>query len=123
MSEWSPAVSQILWAHSMGLTMQQFNHYMLDTSRGYTGVQAFKAKGVDSVVRMDEQDVVKQYAQDYTKYTSQDIANMNRDDFQHLQADLTTAGMSKDMYNPDFTRNANSQKHNSAVSKAVEQRC
>ena len=129
MTKWSPEVSQILRAHSMGFTLEEFNHYMLDSSRGYSGTQVFKPKGSDTVVRMDEKDVVKQYTQDYTKYTREDIDEMNRQDFQHLQADLTAAGRSKDMYNPGFTRNAGAQKSSittntqkNVVSKAVEQR-
>ena len=59
MSQWTPAVSQILRAHSMGMTLQQFNHYMQDRSHGFTGVQVFKPQGAAAAVRMDEQDFVR----------------------------------------------------------------
>ena len=107
MSQWTPAVSQILRAHSMGMTLDQFNHYMQDTSHGFTGVQVFKPQGASAAVRMDEQEFVRQYRPDYTKYTQQDINAMNSSDFQHLQTDLKAAGMPTDMYRQDFTKNVN----------------
>lgn len=112
MTEWTPQISQILRAHGLGLTLQQFNNYMEDKSHGIHGMQAFTPQGGEQV-KMNELDFVRKYRPDGTKYSQQDIDDMNSLDYQHLQTDLTASGNNANAYNADFTQNKQAEvKHN-----------
>jgi hypothetical protein len=75
---WTPATSQILRAHAMGMTMEQFNNFMKNPNQPLANP---------------------------TKYTKENIDEMNRQDYEHLQDEILSAGYSKDAYKSDFTRN------------------
>ena len=118
MSTWSPKVSQILRAHDMGMSLDQFNLYMRDTAQGYHGTIAFKPQGSDESVRMSETDFRRMYGADDYKYTPEQVKTMYEKDYAQLQSDLVQAGMDKDMYDRDFQLKA----ARTTVQSALQQR-
>jgi hypothetical protein len=96
MTKWSPRVSQILKAHSQGLTLEQYNYYMSkSTSNDVTTRRS----------AFDDAKMFKRDADGKVRYTDSDIADMNASDYKHLQADLQAAGYNPLDYDKDFTLN------------------
>jgi hypothetical protein len=83
---WRPTDSQLLQAHSAGMTLQQYLDFMGELSRGET-------------------DKLPEYSQEHIRLTG-DL------DFQHFQDELELGGYGRDMYNYnretlEFTLNPN----------------
>ena len=81
MTEWTPEVSMILRAHKMGMTMEQFNRYMVNVSNQ---TQAAYKEAMNM--------------------TSDEVAQQNRRDFLHFQDELLSAGYERDTYDDHFLR-------------------
>lgn len=99
MTQWSPDVSQILRAHSIGLTLHEFDYYMDRLSTGGS-ISRKTAYQFSQLYKRDPDGKVRSI------YTEQDVDAMNREDYFHLQEDLLRAGYDRNLYNSDFTLNA-----------------
>ena len=83
MSEWTPKSSEILRAHEMGFTSEQYLDYLTRVAHGE--LDAFKMASKD--------------------YSIQELGEQNAEDRKQLEQDLLAAGFDRDAFNDDFPRN------------------